>query len=115
VVFKDFIIKNDSQPLVSNETTSQRTRRVPVAYNMNSSSTTRSRSFDTAEGKPLEFEDIFNVIPQRSWLSYWYPNNYIVNSIGGTGSFVYIIGSGVNSDHIVSNFFHFVGFFKPKI
>jgi hypothetical protein len=104
-MLKNFIIEDVSQRPISDNT-----RRDPVAYNSNSSSTTRSRRDNTASSV-VTFVDTF---PQRSWLSYWYKDKYVVDSIGGTGSFLYIIGSGVNDDHLVSNFFHFVGFFKPK-
>jgi hypothetical protein len=116
-VIKNFII-NNSQRLASDDTTSQKTRRDPVAYNSNSSSTTRSRrGKKTPEGRTIQFRDTNNKpkFLQRSWVSYWFPDAYFVDSIGGMGSFVYMINSGVNVNNWVSNFFHFVGFFKPKI
>lgn len=66
VVVEDFIISP-----VSDETTPQKTRRVPVTYigrdsNSNSPSTTRSRRGNTREGTIIAIKDAF---PQREWLS----------------------------------------------
>jgi hypothetical protein len=88
-MLKDFIIKYDFQPLTSDDTTSHKTR-----------------------AKVIHIKD--NVL-QQSWLSYWYRGRYVLSNVGGRGSFVYMIGAGVNENNWVSNFFHFVGFFKPKV
>ena len=111
-MIEDFIIKDDEEPpLVSDETTSQKTRGVPVTHigrdsNSNSSSTTRNRRH-TAEGTILTIEH--DPFLQRKWLSRG--QGYILDSIGGEGSFVYVIDSGVNEDHDVSNFFFLFFFF----
>jgi hypothetical protein len=81
-MLKDFIIKYDFQRLTSNDTTSHKTR-----------------------GKVIKLEDQPNRPIQRTWLSYWYPSNYVLDDIGGKGSFVYMIGSGVNENNWVSDFF----------
>jgi hypothetical protein len=86
VVVEDFII-----PLpVSDETPSQRTRRDVIAD---------------------------DTLPQaqRGWLSRADDRrSYIFDSIDGDGSFVYMINTGLNDDHTVSNFFRFVGLFKHQ-
>ena len=70
-MIEDFIIKDDEEPpLVSDETTSQKTRGVPVTYvgrdsNSNSSFITQSRR-NTVEGTIITIEDH---LPQRQWLS----------------------------------------------
>jgi hypothetical protein len=91
-MLKDVIIKDISQHPISDDTTSQKTKR-----------------------KIINLSNQDNQLLQRLWLSYWYPRNYVLEEIGGSGSFVYMIGSGVNQNNWVSNFFHFVGFFKPKV
>jgi hypothetical protein len=117
VVLEDSMIIDDSQeepPLVANETTSQKIKRVPAAYrgydsSSNGSSTTRNRRQNTAEGMRITIEDEGNMIPQRTWLSR-IPKNpnmdnggYTLDSIGGEGSYVYIIDTGFDENHIVSN------------
>jgi hypothetical protein len=118
VLFENSIIKDDFQeepPLVSNETTSQETKRVPGTYigrdsNSNSSSITGSRRRNIAEGTPILETD--SSYPQRGWLSQiGGSENYFFDSIGGEGSFVYVIDLGINEHHHVSNFFRFTGFF----
>jgi hypothetical protein len=83
-MLKDFIIKYDFQRLTSNDTTSHKTRRKVI-------------SLEGKYNRPLAI--------QRSWLSYWYPSKYVLDNIGGTGSFVYMIGSGVNGNSWVSDIF----------
>jgi hypothetical protein len=84
VVVEDFII-----PLpVSDETPSQKTRR----------------------GMVVDNKDAF---PQRRWLSRGFDKGYIYDPIGGEGSIVYVIGTGLTA-HTVSNFFRFVGLFKHQ-
>jgi hypothetical protein len=103
VVFEDVIIKDDEEPpLVSNETSSQNTGR---DSNSNSSSTTltRNRRRNTVEGTMIAIKDFFL---QRQSLSRKI-GYYYLNDIGGEGSFVYVIDTGLNKDHGVSNFFRF--------
>ena len=110
MVVEDLIIKDDEEPpLVSNETSSQNTGR---DSNSNSSSTTltRNRRRNTVEGTMIAIKDFFL---QRQSLSRGI-GYYYLDAIGGEGSFVYVIDSGVNVNNWVSNFLHFVGFFKPK-
>jgi hypothetical protein len=112
VLFKNLAIKDEFQeepPLVSDETTSQKTKRVPEGL----SSITRSRRRNIAEGTPLQIVD--EHYPQRGWLSIiGGRNKYIFDSIGGEGSFVYVIDSGLNVHHPVRNFFRFVDFFTQE-
>jgi hypothetical protein len=104
VVVEDLIIKYDEElPLVSNETSSQNTGR---DSNSNSSSTTRNRRRNTVEGTMIAIEDAFL---QRQLLSRGI-GYYYLDAIGGEGSFVYVIDTGVNKDHDVSNFFRFFSF-----
>ena len=91
-MLKDVIIKDVYQRPISDDTTSQKTRRTWI-----------------------ELSNQGDRLIQRSWLSYWHEGHYDLQDIGGRGSFVYMIGSGVNQNNWVSNFFHFVGFFKPKV
>jgi hypothetical protein len=110
VVLEDSVITYDSQeepPLVIDETT-QKIKRVPVAYrghdsNSNNSSTTRNRRQNTAAGTTITILDDF---PQRKWLSR-IPNEdtvgYTLDSIGGRESYVYMIDTAVDKNHIVSN------------
>jgi hypothetical protein len=118
VLFEDFVIKVQEPPFVSDETTSQKTKRVPVTYigrdsSLNSSSITRSRRGNIAEGTPSEQVD--ERLPQRGWLSrIAKPDGYIFDSIGGEGSFVYVVDYEIRTDHPVGNFFGFVGFFFKK-
>jgi hypothetical protein len=118
VLFENFIIADDLQeepPLVSDETTSQKTKRVPGIYigrdsNSNSSSITRDRRRNIAEGTVSEI--VNKRLPQRGWLSRMGGlDSYIFDSIGGEGSFVYVVDAGFNVHNTVSNFFQFVGFF----
>jgi hypothetical protein len=115
VFLENFKIKYDIQeepPLASNETTSQKAKRVPVTYigrdsNLNSSSITRSRRRNIVEGNVIGLEDDESY-PQRGWLSrIGGTYRYILDSIGGEGSFVYVIDVGINEHHPVSNFFRF--------
>jgi hypothetical protein len=54
-------------------------------------------------------------LPQRGWLSRADDRrSYIYDPIDGDGSFVYMINTGLNEDHTVSNFFRFVGLFKHQ-
>jgi hypothetical protein len=102
-VIEDFIIP----PPVSDETPSQKTRRAPITHigrasNSNSSSTTQRKRDIIADD---------SVILQRGWLSRTYNREgYVFDSVGGEGSFVYMINTGINIYHNVSNFFHFVAF-----
>jgi hypothetical protein len=79
---------------VFDETTSQKTKRVPGTYigrdsNSNSSSITRDRRRDIAEGTASEI--VNKRLPQRGWLSRMGGlDSYIFDSIGGEGSFVYV-------------------------
>jgi hypothetical protein len=83
-VVEDFII-----PLpVSDETPSQKTRRGIIVN-----------------------RDAF---PQQRWLSRSFGRGYAYDPIGGEGSFVYIIGTGLTAGHTVNNFFRFVGPFKHQ-
>jgi hypothetical protein len=119
VLLGNFVIKDNVQeepPPVSDETTSQNIKRVPVTYigrdsSLNSSSITRSRRGNIAEETLSEIVD--KNLPQRAWLSrIAKPDGYIFDSIGGEGSFVYVIDYGLDVHHLVGNFFRFVGFFK---
>ena len=84
MVVEDFIM-----PLpVSDETPSQKTRRDMIVDNR-------------------------GMFPQRRWLSRGFEQGYIYDSIGGAGSFVYMIDTGLTA-HPVSNFFRFVGLFKHQ-
>ena len=108
------MIIDDSQeepPLVTDETTSQKTKRVPAAYigrdsSSNSSSTTRNRRQNTEEGRVITIGETTLTILQRRWLSR-IPNGdnvgYTLDSIGGSGSYVYVIDTGVDETHQVSN------------
>jgi hypothetical protein len=119
VVVEDFIIPD--------ETPSQKTRRVPITHigrdsNSNSSSTTQSKRMTKIyEGTEYVIRDDADAFPQRQWLCRsrgfeesrnYKPQDYILDSLGGKGSFVYMIDTGLNADHDVSNFFRFVGLFK---
>jgi hypothetical protein len=92
------IIRDDSQeepPLVFDETTSQKTRRVPVTYiernsNSNSSSETRRRRHNTADGTIITIKDSF---PQQ------FGRGYILDTVGSEGSFVYMIALGLDVHH----------------
>jgi hypothetical protein len=64
------------------------------------------------DGAPVMIYD--KSVLQRVWLSRWFDQSYVLDYIGGEGSFVYIIDTGLNVDHIVSNFFRFVGLFKGE-
>jgi hypothetical protein len=113
-VLEDSMIIDDSQeepPLVTDETTSQKIKRVPAAYighdsSSNSSSTTRNRRQNTEEGRVITIDQAIIPILQRTWLSR-IPNRdnmgYILDSIGGSGSYVYMIDTGVDETHQVSN------------
>jgi hypothetical protein len=110
-MIEDFAIDDDDLEeslLVPNETISQKTKRVPVDYrgrdpNLNSSSrsaTLRKRE-TTAVG--IEYSEDF---PQRAWLSRIQrrvTQKYIFDSAGGTGSFIYVIDSGIYWGHSVSH------------
>jgi hypothetical protein len=129
VLLENFKIKDDFQdepPLVSDVTTSQKAKRVPETYigwdpNLNSSSITWSRRRNIVEGKARVSGEVDGYYPQRGWLSRIRGidgidgiDRYIFDSIGGEGSFVYVVDFGINAHHAVSNFFRFVGFFLNK-
>ena len=113
MVIQDFIIKDDDEPpLVSNATSSQNTRGVPVTYigqdsNSNSSSTTQNRRRNTREGTIIAIKD--NILQRQMLSDSQVDDEYRFDSIGGKGAFVYVIDSGIN-DHDVSNFFGFFSF-----
>jgi hypothetical protein len=106
VVVEDFIIPTP----VSDETPSQKTRRVPITHvgrdsNSNSSSTTQNR-------RRTKFEISGDAFPQRGWLSRTYDQQkYILDyiEVGVTPSF-YMIDSGLRADHKVV--IRFVGLLK---
>ena len=113
MVIQDFIIKDDDEPpLVSNATSSQNTRGVPVTYigqdsNSNSSSTTQNRRRNTREGTIIAIKD--NILQRQMLSDSQGDGEYRFDSIGGEGAFVYMIDTGIN-DHDVSNFFGFFSF-----
>lgn len=104
MLIKSSIIKEGFQkkPLLSNATVSQKTKRVPVAYkgrhnNSNSAYAMLSRRQNNAEGTILALESVG--FPQRRWLSRIkgvITENYTLDSIGGSGSFIYVIDSGID-------------------
>jgi hypothetical protein len=95
VVIQDFIIKDDDEPpLVSNATSSQNTRGVPVTYigqdsNSNSSSTTQNRRRNTREGTIIAIKD--NILQRQMLSDSQGDGEYRFDSIGGEGAFVYVI------------------------
>ena len=109
MVIENFALKNDFQeepPLVPSA--SQKAKRAPVArkgsdLNSNSSSTTLNGRQNIVEGIVTQISDDF---PQRGWLSRIsekITEEYILDSIGGAKSFVYVIDSGLFVDHAVNN------------
>jgi hypothetical protein len=59
-----------------------------------------------------------NLSPQRAWLSRITEitgDDYIFDSVGGANSFVYVIDTGYNENHPVSDPFRFVGFLNPSL
>ena len=68
--------------------------------NLNSSSATLRKRGTTA----VEIEDSEN-FPQRAWLSRIerkVTQNYILDPVGGAGSFIYVIDTGIYWGHSVS-------------
>jgi hypothetical protein len=108
VVIEDFIIPTP----VSDETPSQKTRRVPITHigrdsNSNGSSTTlnkRVRGSNT-------IEILNDPFPQRGWLSRTYDQQkYLFSTYGRGTPYFYMIDTGLQADHEVV--IRFVGLFK---
>ncbi|KAN0067062.1 Peptidase S8/S53 domain containing protein [Elaphomyces granulatus] len=107
VVIQDFIIKDDDEPpLVSNATSSQNTRGVPVTYigqdsNSNSSSTTQNRRRNPREGTIIAIKD--NILQRQMLSDSQGDDEYRFDSIGGEGAFVYVIDGGINDHDVFSS------------
>lgn len=113
-MIENFALKYDFQeapPLVPSA--SQKAKRAPVTrkgsdLNLNSSSTTLNGRQNIEEGTVTRISDDF---PQRGWLSRIsdkITTDYILDSIGGAESFVYVIDSGLFVEHGVNDPFCFI-------